>query len=125
MTTPEHPPAWGAPPASPAGPAYGPPGYGPPPGWGAPGYGPPPGAFFPRPTNTLAVMSLVLAFVAAPAGIVCGIVARRQIARTGEEGAGLALAGIVLGSVFTAFWVLGFVLWLGFFVLATSGSFAP
>lgn len=58
------------------------------------------------PTNTLAILSLVFAFVFAPAGLVLGVVARRQIGRTREDGAGLALAGIIVGAVFTAIWVL-------------------
>ena len=95
-------------------------------GYGAPqGYGPPPG--WPplrRPTNSLAIVALVLAFVFAPAGLVLGVVARRQIRETGEEGDGLALAGIVIGAIGTALAVLGIV--LAFLALATvAGSFAP
>ena len=75
----------------------GPPAY--PPSWG-------------RPTNTLAVLSLVLAFVFPPAGVVVGIIARRQIRRTGEDGDGLALAGIIVGSVATAFYGALFGIWL-------------
>jgi hypothetical protein len=63
-----------------------------------------------RSTNVLAVVSLVLALVSfcalpvlgAIAAIVTGHLARRQIAATGEEGAGLATAGIVLGWVHLA-----------------------
>jgi hypothetical protein len=104
------PPPHGAPP---------PPGYGPPPGWGPPpgypppgypppGYWPPPGypAYYGRRTNTLAILALVMAFVFAPAGLVCGIVARRQIGETGEDGDGLALAGIIVGGIVTALYVL-------------------
>ncbi|MBM7807635.1 hypothetical protein JOD57_003472 [Geodermatophilus bullaregiensis] len=88
--------------------------YGPPPGW-------PP---LRRPTNTLAVLALVLAFVLAPAGLVLGVVARRQIRETGEQGDGLALAGIVVGAIGTALAVLGIL--LAFLALATvAGSFAP
>jgi hypothetical protein len=80
-------------------PGYPPPGYPPPPvgAYGAyPGYPPPA-----RGTNTMAILALVFAFVFAPAGIVFGIIARNQIARTGEEGEGLALAGLIVGAVFT------------------------
>ncbi len=58
----------------------------------------------------MAILSLVLAFVFAPAGLILGIVARKQIARTGEEGSGLALAGIIVGGLITAFFVLMIVL---------------
>jgi hypothetical protein len=53
------------------------------------------------PLNTLAWVSVVVAFVVSPVAIVLGILARRQIARTGERGRGLATLGTVLGSVFT------------------------
>lgn len=52
-------------------------------------------------TNTLAILALVFAFVFAPAAIVLGACGRRQIRRTGEEGMGLATAGMVIGIVFT------------------------
>ena len=102
------------------------PGYGPPPGYGAPGYGPPPGyGYYPRPTNTLAILALVMAFVFSPVGLVLGIVARRQIRETHEQGDGLALAGIIVGGIGTALAVLGFLFF--FIALAAAGSveFAP
>ena len=106
-------------------PGYGVPGYGPPPGYGAPGYGPPPGYGSPRPTNTLAILALVMAFVFSPVGLVLGIVARRQIRETGEQGDGLALAGIIVGGLGTALAVLAFLFF--FIALASVGSvgFAP
>jgi hypothetical protein len=79
------------------------------------GYAPPPQ--FGRPTNTMAILALVMAFVFAPAGLVLGILARKQIARTGEEGDGLALAGMIIGGLFTAF----FVLILVFLIIAFAG----
>jgi Domain of unknown function (DUF4190) len=136
----------GDPPAAPAAPAgqpgYGPPpgygqqpSYGPPPGYGQqppygspPGYGPPPGypPAYARPTNTLAVLALVMAFVFAPAGLILGIVARKQIRRTGEDGAGLALAGIICGGIFTAIFALLIVFWIiAFVAFSSSGSFGP
>lgn len=69
-----------------------------------------------RPTNLMAILSLVAAFVAPPAGLVLGILAQRQIARTGEQGAGLAKAGAIVGGVFTAFIVMFVIAWLGMFV---------
>ena len=124
-------PGYGPPPGYGGQPAYGPPpGYGQPawgqPGYGPPGYGPPPGYGYPRPTNTLAILALVMAFVFSPVGLVLGIVARRQIRQTHEQGDGLALAGIIIGGIGTALAVLGFL----FFFLAlaaagSSGAFAP
>ena len=60
----------------------------------------------PRPTNTMAVLSLVFAFVLAPLGVVFGHIARGQIRRTGEGGAGLALAGLIISYVSVGFFVL-------------------
>jgi hypothetical protein len=60
----------------------------------------------------MAVLALVFAFVFAPAGLVLGIVARRQIDRTGEQGGGLALAGIIVGAIFTAIYVLLILFWI-------------
>ena len=128
------PPGYGAPAGYPPPPGYGQPpghpqqpGYGPPPGYAAPPYGAPGwGPAWPRPTNTMAILALVLAFVFAPAGLVLGIVARRQIRETGEEGDGLALAGIIIGAIATAFFVLAIVLWVvAFASFATSDGFAP
>ncbi|WP_433268658.1 DUF4190 domain-containing protein [Actinosynnema sp. CS-041913] len=73
------------------------------------GYHPPP-----RRTNGLAIAALVCAFVVAPAGIVLGVIARNQIKQTGEDGRGLATAGIVLGTVFTLLSVIAVVLWFVF-----------
>ena len=131
------------PPAGPPGPppGYGPAGqgYGPPPGYAPPGqgYGPPagygqqgygqqgygqPGYGYGPPassrTNTLAIVSLVMAFVFFPAGLVCGIIAKGQIKRTGEQGSGLATAGIIVSAVQIAL----FVLFVGLAVLITASG---
>ena len=68
-----------------------------------PGYPYPP---MPPSTNTLAILALVFAFVFAPAAIVMGVIARKQIRRTGEQGMGLATAGMVVGIVFTVLSVI-------------------
>lgn len=81
-----------------------PPPYQPYPG---PGYGP---AYTPYPpamrTNTMAILALVFAFVFAPAGLVLGIVALKQIRNTGEDGHGMAVAGVVVSAIFTALFVI-------------------
>jgi hypothetical protein len=119
------PPGQGAPGYAPAGygqPGYPPAGYGPRPGYGPPGYPP----VYGRPTNTMAILALVMAFVFAPAGLVLGIVARRQIRQTGEDGDGLALAGIIVGGIVTAIFVFFIVLWIiAFAAFTESGSFGP
>ena len=64
------------------------------------------------PTNGLAIASLVcgvgtfvigLSFIPA---IICGHIARGQIRRTGEQGGGLALAGLILGYVGGALFIV-------------------
>jgi hypothetical protein len=40
------------------------------------------------------------------------VIARKQIRQTGEEGEGLALAGVIIGSVFTALFVLFIIIWI-------------
>ncbi|HET6873887.1 MAG TPA: DUF4190 domain-containing protein [Acidimicrobiales bacterium] len=112
---------------TPQQPGIGPPGYGPPgygaPGYGAPGYPPPFG--YRAPTNTMAILSLVFAFVFAPVGLGLGIAARKQIARTGEEGSGLAMAGIVVGGIFTGIWVLIVVGYVILFAALAHNGFGP
>ncbi len=83
----------------------------------------PPGYAWRRPTNGLAIAALVVAFVLAPAGIVLGVVARKQIRQTGEEGDGLALAGIVVGAVITGIYVLMLLFLFAAFSAASSYAF--
>jgi hypothetical protein len=103
-------------------PAYGQPQYQyaqPPYGQPAP-YGPPPGYPYaaPRSTNGLAIASLVLGilwlyWIGSVLALVFGYMARKQIRERGDDGAGLATAGIVLG------WI-----GVGAFVLAMIVGFA-
>jgi peptidyl-prolyl cis-trans isomerase B (cyclophilin B) len=85
----------------------------PPPPYGA--YPPPgahggyygfPGHPQPRQTNAMAIVSLVCAFVFAPLGILFGHISLSQIKKTGEEGRGLAIAGLVIGYLITVFTVV-------------------
>lgn len=126
---------------------YGPPqqpGYGAPPQPGTPPYGPPsatvyappgtPGGYAQTtPTNNLAISSLVVSIlgilgafacffpiVLAPIGAILGHVSLRQIKTSGQQGRGLALAGIIVGWVATALAAAGVVLLI--VVLGASGS---
>ena len=58
-------------------------------------------------TNMMAILALVFAFVFAPAAIVLGHIAKKQIKQTGEQGSGLATAGLVLGYIFTGISLIG------------------
>src|SRR5690606_248868 len=116
-------------PPSPPGTAYQVPPYQAPPvgGQAAPPY---PGGQ--PPTHTLAVVALVCAVagvitaVSAPVGAVLGHLALRQIAQTGEEGAGLAKAAIWVGWIITGLIVVAccavFALAIA---LGRSGDFGP
>lgn len=136
----------GYPPASYATPGYPPasPGIAPPPGQGyaspagyAPAYGYAGYAPAPR-TNGLAVTAMVSSLVGVAlswtavlalgvvVGVITGHIALRQIARTGERGRGMALAGVIIGWIsigFTLVIVLGVVIWASTTAsLATFGS---
>jgi Domain of unknown function (DUF4190)/zinc-ribbon domain len=116
-----------------APPAYGaapPPGYPPPPYGYPPPQGYPPGAwpgYGPAPSNNgFAIASLVLGLlgwfpcgVGSVLAIVFGFVARGQIKQSQgrQTGSGMATAGIILGFVAVAFWLLIFIV-----ALADAGS---
>jgi hypothetical protein len=101
-------------------------GYGyPPPGYPADPYDPyrptkPPG------TNGKAIAALVSSVAGlaccfpALAGLILGIIAMRETKRTGQDGYGLALAGVIVGGLVTA----GGVLYVLFFIVMAmvSGS---
>jgi len=71
------------------------------------------------PTNTMAILSLVFAFVFCPLAIVFGHVARKQIRERGESGSGLATSGLVLGYVFTA---IQLVFWAGLLLVVVRAN---
>ena len=88
-----------------------------------PPYGPA-GGFYgypqPRPTNGMAIASLICAFLFAPLGIVFGHVSLSQIRRTGEEGRGLAIAGLVISYLLTVLAVVLVVATIVFAALAVQ-----
>lgn len=103
----------------------------PPPSYGY-GYQYPP----PRPTNGLAIAAMVVSIVAlpgvcayglvaivgGPVGAILGHVARRKIKQSGEQGAGMALTGIILGWVSFA---LGLLTLAGFVALIIWAESQP
>jgi uncharacterized protein DUF1707/uncharacterized protein DUF4190 len=87
-----------------------------------PAYSPVPGR---PPANSLAVASLCCGIaefftggLSAIPAVVCGHIARSQIRRTGEPGAGLALVGLVLGWCGVLVWAL--VVIIGLLIFSTS-----
>jgi len=116
-------------------PAYPAPGFGPPAAPAPPGYGYPPYGYgypAPAPTNGLAIASLVCSLaglavgISAPVGAILGHVARRQIRERGEQGDGMALAGIIVGWILTGLIVLciaGYAVAIGWAISQDSNSF--
>lgn len=88
-----------------------------------------------RPTNTMAIVSLVssivgltmLPFIGSIVGVVTGHIAKRQIAESGEEGSGIATAGLVIGWIGVAILILIIIALVVFFGIFASavGSYNP
>jgi len=77
-----------------------------------PGFAPPPAPQPYRPAvNTLATLSLVFAFVLAPAGAILGHLGLAQIRRSGELGRDRALVGVTLSYVFIMLAVVALAGW--------------
>lgn len=96
-----------------------------------PGYGQQPTYQYPQqygyappapPTNTMALVSLVssiagltlIPFIGSIVGVITGHMARKQLATSHEQGAGMATAGLVIGYI-----GVGLVVLIGVFVLVT------
>jgi hypothetical protein len=110
---------YGAAPGSPAAPQYGQPPQSP---YAAQPYQQPYVQAAP-PTNTMAILALVFAFVFAPLAIVFGHMAKKQIKQTGEGGEGLATAGLIMGYIFTGLSLLVCCVYVvAFGMLASSSS---
>ncbi|MFF3436928.1 DUF4190 domain-containing protein [Streptosporangium sp. NPDC002721] len=110
-------------------PGYGQPGYGQP-GYGQPGYGQPGGGYDPyggygappppRGNNGMAVASLIMGIAGlficglpSLVGVVLGHISLGQIKRTGEEGRGMAIAGLVLSYFSVLCWIgVALLFWL-------------
>ncbi|MFD1937736.1 MULTISPECIES: DUF4190 domain-containing protein [Nonomuraea] len=103
-------------------------GYPPPPGGGYDPYGGY-GAPQPNKTNGMAIAALISGIVglvtcgvASIVGAILGHISLGQIKKTGEEGRGMALAGLILSYVGLAGWVIFLVIWIGFLGYAASVS---
>jgi eukaryotic-like serine/threonine-protein kinase len=83
------------------------------------------------PVNAFATLSLVFAFVFAPAGAILGHLGLAQIRRTGEGGRQRALVGVALSYAFIALAVIALVGWAAVTAVrsnqhpATTGASAP
>ncbi len=74
-------------------------------------------------TNVLAIVSLVLAFFISIGAIICGHIALNQIKRTGENGRGLAIAGLVLGYLGLVVGLIWIVIIIAAFATAGYGGY--
>ncbi len=84
----------------------------------------------PNPTNGMSITSFVLSLCGVTfvlpvigniLGVIFGFIARSQIKKSGEEGSGLALAGILIGGIPL---ILGFIALIVFLILLALGIFA-
>ena len=73
-------------------------------------------------TNVLAIISLIAAFVFPLAGVITGHIALSQIRQTGEQGHGLAKAGLILSYVFIGLGILAAIAYVIFFVVLIGAS---
>ena len=73
-------------------------------------------------TNGLAIASLVCSFFIPIVGVILGHIALNQIKQTGQEGRGLAIAGLVIGYIYIAIVVLAFCGVFGLSLLAANSN---
>lgn len=75
-------------------------------------------------TNTYAVLTIVLAFIAPLAGIIFGHLSLGQIKRTGDAGRGIALTGLIISYAYFVAVALFFIFYIGFIVvmIGTAGA---
>lgn len=87
----------------------------------------------PRPNNSMALVSLIagiagltlVPFIGSVVAVITGHMARKEIARTGEEGSGLATAGLVTGWIGVGLGALALIatlLFFGIFAAAVGSS---
>jgi hypothetical protein len=70
------------------------------------------------------IAQLMFGPLATVPAVVCGHMARSQIRRTGEQGAGMALAGLIMGWIGVGFTVLVVLVAVLAIAAATSGGAA-
>lgn len=73
-------------------------------------------------TNVVAIFAIVLGFLVPIGGIIAGVVGLAQVKRTGEKGRGLAIAGIVVGSVMTVLGTIAVIAFVTFVVIAGAAG---
>ncbi|WP_166904442.1 peptidylprolyl isomerase [Mycobacterium sp. DL440] len=76
----------------------------------------------PAHTNGMAVAALVCSVLFAPLGILFGHISLSQLKRSGEQGRGIAIAGLVIGYVMTALALVAVVLTVLFAVIVVKAA---
>jgi hypothetical protein len=76
------------------------------------------------PTNTLAIITIIAAFVLPIAGIITGHIALKQLKTSGESGHALAKWGLILSYVFVGIGVVVFIFWMIFAIVLAGMSAA-
>ncbi|HET8779503.1 MAG TPA: DUF4190 domain-containing protein [Agromyces sp.] len=108
----------------PPAPAYGEPAA---PAYGQPAaYGQPSGAK----TNTLAIISLVASIagivilwgIGSVVGVICGHISLSQIKKTGEQGRGMAVAGLIVGYVGIALAIIAVIIFFAIFAAVIANT---
>lgn len=87
-----------------------------------------------KPTNTMAIISMISSIIGwfsfgilCIVGVILGHISMKQIKRTGEGGRGMALAGLIVGYIGIAGWIIGLIIFIIFMSvlgasLAASGT---
>ena len=74
-------------------------------------------------TNAMAIVSLVTSILGISlVGVITGHIGMSQIKKTGEQGNGLAVAGLIIGYIGTVAWVIAWVLFGTLFLVALGLS---
>lgn len=75
------------------------------------------------PTNTLAIITIIAAFVFPLAGIITGHISLKQLKTSGESGHALAKWGLILSYIFVGLGLIAFIIWMVVFasLLAVGG----
>ena len=78
------------------------------------------------PGRVLSIVGLVLAFLAAPVGLILSIVAAVKLGKAGAP-KGLAIAGIIVGAVITLLWIIGIIMFVTLFagIIGTCAELGP
>ena len=75
-------------------------------------------------TNGMAIAALIVSLVSCgPVGLILGIISLNQIKVSGEQGRGMALAGVIIGALSTLAWIGVIVLW--FWAINTVSTYEP